>query len=381
MKKVLIITGSFAIGGSRSSLNALLSVLDPKQVQVDVFSREHIGPLMDKLSNCTILPENVWLSHRVYNGNVIQKIVCKVLYMLRGVMQTLGVDMFKVYNCIGGKQIGSDKYDAVIGFDETLPRFVSYIPAKKRITWLHCDYRRHAQRMDETKYYDKIDNIVCVSKFAKDTLLEVLPQYESKAVVIRNAINIEDIINKSKEVSDQEFLKLRKQKWETGIFTLISIGRLDPVKQFEKIPAIAAEVKKLLAGRCNFQWLIIGGGNDVVRDEIESEISKHDVAAEVKLLGMRSNPYPYLSLSDLYVCTSSSETFSYTIHEGLALKVPFLCNTFPSASESVHVGHEGYILPITEMPSKIVELMYNPLNIRECTISNSQLLSDFKNLI
>ena len=46
---------------------------------------------------------------------------------------------------------------------------------------------------------------------------------------------------------------------------------------------------------------------------------KHGVCDEVKLLGMQSNPYPYLAKSDLYVCTSSSETFSYTIHEFVSL--------------------------------------------------------------
>ena len=162
---------------------------------------------------------------------------------------------------------------------------------------------------------------------------------------------------------------------------MISIGRLDQVKQFDKIPAIAAEVKKILRGSHDFQWLIVGGGNELVKRDIESEIKKYDVANEVKMLGMQSNPYTYLGKSDLYVCTSSSETFSYTIHEGLALKVPFICNTFPSASESVHVGKEGFIMPIEEMPQKIASLIINPIKIDDCTISNDQLLRDFYNLI
>lgn len=377
MKKILIITGSFAIGGSRSSLCSLLSVLDPQKVEVDVFAREHIGPLMDNMPNCRVLPENVWLSHRIYKGNIIKRLLCQILYVARGVFQKAGIDLFKLYNYIGGHQIGSDKYDAVIGFDETLPRFVSSLPAKKRITWLHCDYRRHAQGTDQTMYYDRIDKIICVSKFAADTLLEVYPQYKDKVEIIRNAINIEDIIEKSKKVNDN----VNRLFEDTTKFTVISIGRLDPVKQFEKIPAIAAEVKNLLKGSHAFQWLIIGGGNNSVKSEIEFAIQEYHVADEVKLLGMQSNPYTYLAKSNLYVCTSSSETFSYTIHEGLALKVPFLCNTFPSASESVQVGKEGFILPLSDMPTKIVELMDNPMHISECTITNNELLEKFYNII
>ena len=376
MKKILIITGSFEIGGSRSSLYSLLSVLDPNKVQVDVFARERTGPLMDSMKNCKILPENIWLSHRILKGNKIKQSVCRILYYLRGAFQILGLDLFKYYNYIGGKQIGSDNYDAVIGFDETLPRFVSCLPAKKRISWLHCDYRRHAHGINETSYYKKIDTIVCVSKFAQDTILEVLPQFKEKTVVLHNAINIENIVAKSKKTKPEVECIFEDKK-----FTMISIGRLDQVKQFDKIPAIAAEVKKILRGSHDFQWLIVGGGNELVKRDIESEIKKYDVANEVKMLGMQSNPYTYLGKSDLYVCTSSSETFSYTIHEGLALKVPFICNTFPSASESVHVGKEGFIMPIEEMPQKIASLIINPIKIDDCTISNDQLLRDFYNLI
>lgn len=377
MKKILIITGSFEIGGSRTSLCSLLSVLDSKKVNVDVFAREHVGPLKDNLHNCRILPENIWLSHRIVTGDLASKCICKLLYYLRGSLQKIGVDLFKLYNFIGGKLIESYKYDAVIGFDETLSRYISFIPAKKRIIWLHCDYRRHINGEDETRYLNKIDRIVCVSKYAEETLLEVFPQYKDKTIVINNAINIEDITTKSLLYypdADRLFEDDKK-------FTLISIGRLDPVKQFEKIPAIAFEVKRLLNGSHKFQWLIIGGGNESVKSIIVDETEKYGVRDEVKLLGMQSNPYPFLAKSDLYVCTSSSETFSYTIHEGLALEVPFLCNTFPGASESVHVGKDGIILSLDEMPMKIVELMHHPLKVKGCTITNDKLLNDFYNLI
>lgn len=379
MKRVLIITGSFGIGGSRTSLSSLLSVLDSNIIQVDVFARERFGPLKNQMANCKVLPENLWLSHRIYEGNKLQKYLCLVLYYLRGVLQYLGIDLFKLYNYIGGKQISSDKYDAVIGFDETQSRYLSAIPAKKRIIWLHSDYRRYVNGRNESKYYDKIDNVVCVSKFAKEAFVAVLPQYESKVVIIRNAVNIEGIVEKSKLVTPE----IEQLFFHNGakLFTMISIGRLDHVKQFEKIPAMAAKVKERLGNGARFQWLIIGGGDDSVKREIEYEIQKHHVEEEVLLLGEQSNPYPYLAKSDLYVCTSLSETFSYTIHEGLSLKVPFLCNNFEGASESVQVGNEGYVLPIADMPSKIVKIIKSPLHIGDCTISNEELLETFYNLI
>ena len=379
MKRILVIIGSFAIGGSRSSLYSLLSVLDAQKVQVDVFARERIGPLMEIMPNCRILPENIWLSHHIYEGSRLQKWLSMVLYFLRGSLQRLGLDLFKLYNSIGGKQIKSDAYDAVIGFDEMQARYISYLPAKKRIVWLHCDYRRFINGHDEAKYYERIDHVVCVSRFAKEAFLSVLPQFEPKVVIIRNAINVEDIVAKSKLVTPEVECYFPHDYEKT--FTIISIGRLDPVKQFEKIPAIVADVKRRLDGKLSFQWLIIGGGDADVKRMIEKEIETYHVNGEVHLLGAQTNPYPYLAKSDLNVCTSSNETFSYTIHEGLALQVPFLCNDFQGASDSVHGGQEGYIMPLAEMPAIIAKLINSPMHIGACTISNDELLSKLYNLV
>lgn len=379
MKNILIVSGSFSIGGSRTSLCSLLSVMDSNKVHVDLFVREKKGPLKASFVNCTILPENVWLSYKVFEKGFIIKIMCYILYIIRGALQKVGVDMFKIYNYIGGKQINSEKYDAVIGFDETLTRFISFLPAKKRISWLHCDYRRYAKGIDESKYFKRVDRVVCVSKFARETIVEVLPQLQNKIVIIRNAINVGDIVTKSKMKSSNVELFFSNEAKEK--FTIISIGRLEPVKQFDKIPSIAAEVKKILNNRHKFQWLIVGGGDDAVKKKIESEIYKNRVENEVKCLGMQTNPYPFLGKSDLYVCTSSSETFSYTIHEGLALKVPFVCNDFPGAFDSVQVGNEGFILPLSEMPQKIAYIISHPMIVNECTITNEHLLDVFYNII
>lgn len=378
MKKILIVINDFSVGGTIACLESLLSVIDSNRVKCDIFARQKSGALISRFANYTILPENIWLSYKIIEGNIKQKIFSRFLWFIRGVFEILGIDMYKLYCGIGGKQVGTNHYDAVIGFDETLPRIISSYPAKKRISWLHCDYRRHVESTSEAKYFRKINFIVCVSEFAKHSFVEVLPEFEYKTVVIRNAINIKDIRLKSEQVTPEvdSFFKEDEKK-----FTLISIGRLDPVKQFEKIPALAFEVKRLLKGTHKFQWLIIGGGNDRVKSEIENEIEKYGVCDEVKLLGMQSNPYPYLAKSDLYVCTSLSETFSYTIHEGLALKKPFLCNAFLGASEAIQVGQEGFVLPLVDMPNKIYELICHPLVIRDCTISNDEILEKFYGLI
>lgn len=367
------------IGGSRTSLHSLLSIVNPNIAKIDVFVRDKKGALLNKMPNCTILPDNIWLSHRIYNGSLIARMLCYLLYYFRGCLKHFGVNLFRLYGFIGGKQIHSEEYDIVVGFDETMTRVVCNYPAKKRAVWMHCDYRRFVKGTKEKSYFKKNDNIVFVSEFAKHAFLEVFPEYESKSIVIPNAINVDYIIDKSKQTTP-EIEALFSDK-DSNPFTIISIGRLDPIKQFHKIPAIASEVKSILCGVKKFQWLIIGGGNNVVRSQIESEIEKFNVGNEVKLIGMQPNPYPYLAKSDLNVCTSLSETFSYTIHEGLVLKIPFLCNTFPYAASSIKCEGGGFIIPLDDMPMKIVELIHQPLTINSCIISNDEVLDCFYKLI
>jgi glycosyltransferase involved in cell wall biosynthesis len=161
--------------------------------------------------------------------------------------------MYVLYHRIGGKQIHSDEYDAVIGYDESMARLISYFPAKKRINWVHCDYKRFAQGRDETKYYDKIDTVVCVSTFVKGVFSEIYPRYAEKVFAIHNVINVEDIRKKAQENIDDK-------RFTIDAYTIVSCGRLDPVKQFSLIPRLAAQLKEKKTKP--FKWYIIGGGND-----------------------------------------------------------------------------------------------------------------------
>lgn len=357
-----------------SSLYSLLSVLDPDKIQVDIFSRVHSGPYYQRMPNCTILKENIWLSHTVYERSILAKIATKVLLAIRKVLEPFGVDMYALYHRIGGKQIHSDEYDAVIGYDESMARLISYFPAKKRINWIHSDYRRFAQGRDETKYYDRIDAVVCVSNFVKGVFSEVYPQYAEKVFAIHNVINVEDVRKKAQEAIDDT-------RFTTDTYTIVSCGRLDPVKQFSLIPGLAARLKD--KGAKPFKWYIIGGGNDTEQQAIEAEISKHNVQDTVLILGIKKNVYPYIAKSDLYVCTSSSESYPMVVNEAKALLIPVISNNFPSAAESIRNGVDGVICTMEDMVGCLMGQMIQPLVIKENKYldETSSIYRSFKTLI
>lgn len=369
-KRILIIIGSFNIGGTIVSLNSLLSILDSQRVEVDVFARQKQGEYLNKLPNCHILGENLWLSHSIYFKSAIVRYLNFFLLCIRKAFEKIGIDLSTLYNFIGGKQVGTDKYDAIIAYDETLPRYVCYMPAKKRISWIHCDYRRHAVGKDESKFYDRMNYIVCVAESMRKVFVDIYPQYVDKTVAIHNVINVEDIVEKSN-------LPIDDGRYSTGSFTIVSCGRLDPVKQFALIPKIASKIKTKTD--IKFKWYIIGDGGEKLN--IEKAISQYNMHDTVIMLGKKSNPYPYMAKANIYVCTSSSEAHPLVVNEARALQVPVLCNTFESAYESVEDGRDGYIVPIESMPEKIAEMMASPLVIEKCYLNNGETLQKIYNIL
>lgn len=359
-KRILIVVGSFSMGGTISSLRSLLSEIDTDRIQVDLFCRLWKGDFKGIIPNCNILRENIWLSNRMTESCLVSKFVNFFLWTVRKSFSFLGVDLFRLYCKIGGKQIGSEKYAAIIGYDETLAQFTSSLPARKRINWIHCDYRRYANGRDESRYYDKIDTIVCVSEFAKSIFNGIYPQFKGKTVAIHNVINVEDIVERSRQPIDDTC-------FDTSAFTIISCGRLNPVKQFSTIPSIAKEIVRLTDK--TFKWYIIGDGNE--RENIEREIIENGISESVILLGKKSNPYPYMTKADLYVCTSFSESFPLVVNEAKALRVPVVCNNFPSAPESIIDGKNGIITTIDKMPGIIAGMMDCPIVIQDYKSENT----------
>lgn len=372
--KVLVVISSFGMGGTISSLYSLLSILDKRKVSVDLFSLVHDGEYYGRLPNCRLLDENVWLSYSIVHKGFFSKLFMKFLWTIRKMMELLYIDMFSLYGYIGGKQIHSDQYDAIIGFDEGLARIICKYPAKRRINWIHCDYRRFAKGRNESKSYNKIDAIVCVSDFARKIFSNIYPQFSNKVYAIHNVINISDIQKKSVEpVSDSRF--------NNDKYTIVSCGRLDPVKQFSKIPLLASNLKKL--GAVPFIWYIIGAGDRTEEDLINREIHKHHVTDCVVMLGMKTNIYPFLLKSDLYVCTSSSESFPMVVNEAKALFVPIISNDFPSVYESVRDGIDGYVCTLENMPRCILNQMNHPLAVSKENYwnENEEIIVKFMNLL
>lgn len=347
-KEILVIISSFRWGGINVALQSLLKQIDPEEIKVDIFVMVHSGNYENKFDNCTILPKNYFVDALIDHAR-LKSGVTKLVSGGMKVLNRLTKDRFQhwVFKVVGNRLAKQKHYDAIIGWHEGVPTtFVSHIDHPNKIAWIHCDYANYTDTPYEREYYNKLQTIVCVSEYTRGTFLCFYPELESRTKCIYNVLDVEGIKAKALEPVTDDF--------KTDKFTIISVGRVSPVKQFSKIPEIA---RKVVDAGCDFLWYILGPTYPGAEyDSLMANLDRYDVGDYVKLLGGKDNPYPYIAKSDLLVSTSLSESWGYTINEAKVLGIPAVSTDWGAAKESIEDGKDGYIASLPELHSPIITM-------------------------
>lgn len=343
--KLLFVIPEYSHGGTNKSLENLLNFIDKEKYDVSVFSLYEDGGRLYKDIFAPYVVKKSLIYHLFHDNKVTRK--------LMGILIKFSSKMN--FNWLYKKEAKrlQEKYnfDTVIAFQEgTSTEFVSYMDmCNKRIAWIHFDYAMLKDKVNlrsRMTYYDKYDQLICVSKAALASMLDVQPEYKSKSTYVYNLIDADIIRNKARQIENTSFDK--------NVFNILSIGRFVSIKQFHMIPAIAKKVK--CRTKKHFCWYIMGTGE--MYDTIVDNIISNDVQDCVKIIEAKDNPYPYFRQADLHVCTSTHESFSYTIAESKILHVPVLCNDF-SVAEEVVDDSTGWICNIYDMAYKISAIINN----------------------
>jgi glycosyltransferase involved in cell wall biosynthesis len=193
--------------------------------------------------------------------------------------------------------------------------------------------------------YKKADKIICQSNFMILELNTLFNIPKEKCICIYNPVQFE--ISK----------KLTKSNQNSEVYPkLISIGRLDAVKQFhlviEKIPDW---IKKYP----NLHYTIIGDGPE--RNHLEELIEAKNLSKYVSILGYIKNTQPYLMNSDCFILSSKYEGLPNALLEAFTYKIGLLV-----------LNHKGGIIEVME-ECKLSHLICDELNLEE---KNLKTLSD-----
>lgn len=350
-KKILFVIPDFYIGGTNKSLENLLLLIDSNIYEIRIFSLYEDGDFYykEKVFKPYLIKKSFF--YRLFHDHFWFRKFSTLVSLLFRCNASRLLHKFEI-NRIQKKE----KFDTVIAYQESSATIcVSMLRnCSNRIAWVHCELRYWLQdlvkgrKLEEAGDYSKYDKIICVSESARQSFLSLYPQLSDKVMFIYNSVDDNHI----KELADDVKVNV---PFSDNTFNILSVGRFSPTKQFDLIPKIVSELKKITSKP--FCWYIIASTEECLQDMLE-KIEKYDVSREVILLGAKDNPYPYFKKSDLFVCTSESESFSYVIAESKVLHVPVLCNNIPVAKEVVS-DEEGWICSIADMPETLSRIIEN----------------------
>ena len=305
-------------GGAEKVLINILKKLDYSKYAVDLCLIINKGVYIKEV------PGEICLSY-LFPNRFTFRIVKKVSSIIKS---------FLFFSLIVNHKIKKE-YDIEISFLEgPTIKIHSLLKTKsKKITWVHCNLKlkRWWENLftleDAQIAYKSIDKIVFVSNDAMrqfNLLFEDIPAVKE---VLYNPINKQEIIAKASH------FPVTKSK-----LTLVSIGRLQPQKAFDRLLRVA---RKLKQDDLDFEIWIIGEG--YLEKQLKALVSLLKLEENIKFLGFKENPYPYLNSADIFVNTSITEGFPLVIAEAICLGKAIVATDVTGSSEILDEGKYGML--------------------------------------
>ena len=336
-KNIIFVSTALWIGGIESALVNLLNSIDYAQFNVTcliTYNYTDMAHRIPKECNLIIADRDTPISfkepykyaklfhllEKPQNASSLRLLIWKILcFLFKGLEAHLYAGYVK-------KQMSDKKFDtAVIYSDVTAETAVKGINAEKFLMFYHHGAMR---KVYHDKYgYKKSKNIIAVSQSQADALKDFRPHYKNKIIAINNIIDVDDILSRSKEKPLTEYPE--------DAFNIVSCGRLSQEKGMD----IAIDACKILVdnGYTHIQWWIVGGGP--VENALREQIRKLDLENHIHLLGMQSNPYPYILNSDLSVQPSRFEGHSVAIMESKILGKPIVATKSAAKEQITHMAN------------------------------------------
>lgn len=226
----------------------------------------------------------------------------------------------------------------VVSEASKMREFVSRCRHPGKIQWIHTDYTAwrelnewtRAVTKNDAKLYRRFDTIVCLNKSLREKFLTVYPQFAEKTIAVPNPVFRAEIRERAKAPLTVPV--------DESVCNLITIGRLEREKRYDRLLDIAAELQKRGFA---FRWYFAGDGP--LREEIERQLTERGLSGCVTLTGYMENPCPLLVRCRALVLFSEYEGTPVTIDEAKTLGVPVIANDVGGVREMLEDGRYGKI--------------------------------------
>lgn len=363
-KKLIFITEALWIGGIETALVNLLNRLDYNRFDVTCLVLRDSLDVADRITpQCRLI-----VSDRQHKVTFPKGYGCKRLYNImeepqnaakfrRLIWYALRIVFraaeAKCYASYVKKQLKGEHFDtAVIYSDRAAETAVRAVSADRFLMFYHHGAMR--REYHDAYGYRKADKVIAVSPALAEKLRAYRSKYADKIISVNNIVDIDGVREKG--------LDIPTVKFSADCFNIVSCGRLSHAKGMDI--AVDACAKLVADGFTGFHWYIVGGGPE--ESALREQIMRLGLEDCVSLLGMQSNPYPYIRCADLYVQPSRFEAFGLTIREAQVLAVPVLSTRTDGSAELISDGETGLLCEsdADSIAAAIIRL-YNAPKLRE----------------
>lgn len=321
MKKIAIVSKKYGNGGVEKVLVELLKNISYTAYSIDLY--------LPDVTTVSVYPSRVNI---IKMKSVIDEF--SLLYLIKHFIQVI----FALFNMVNNKYLHcngyikqlknnvysfykNDKnYDIAIAYDGPLGFSTFYtlynIKAKEKYFWVHGSIKGDGiPKKIIMNYYSRFDKLIFVSKATMNEFIETYPEFLNKVDYFYNFFDTEKILDKAACDINPSLIKFERD--DSIIIT--TVARLS----YEKGIDIAIEAaKKLHQVMPNFNWYIIGGGNEY--SNLIDLIRRYNLEDSVHLLNELDNPLPFVRKCDIYVQPSRTEGFCTSSFEAKILKKPII---------------------------------------------------------
>ena len=335
-KNLLFCSYDLNVGGIETSLVNLLNNIDYDKYNVDLMLEKNRGSLLNKI------PNNVKVfEYRVSeNKNVF---IRKMINLLKRISYiALNYKTYDFSCCYATYSLPCN--------------IISRYSSNNSCFYIHTNYYmtfnediNKIKEFFDVRALDQFRKIIFVSNEMERDLCKIYPNIKNKSEVINNIINSDLILDASNKNIDIEKSKDKK--------LFVFVGRIDEEsKRFSRLIKMFSILKNKVK---NIELWIVGNGKDY--EYVQELIKKYKLNNDIKMLGEKSNPYPYMKLSDYIILTSDYEGFPVIYNEAIALNKKII-TTIDVSDDYIKIPNNfGYIVSKdeNEMATQIEDILKN----------------------
>lgn len=251
------------------------------------------------------------------------------------------------------------------------------VKAKLKLLVCHGDFlaNKYDVKFFKKEFIPVYDYIVTLSNPLKKQLVDLYPEFKNKFVVIPNFAATYDI----KKLSLEQDIKFKDD-----CINIISASRLTELKGIMRSLSVFKQLKN---EGFKFCWYILGEGEQ--RPQIEEYIKTNNLDDCVKLLGLKSNPYPYMKAADILYLGSYHESYGLVLVESMILGRPVITTKTASAEEVVDKNfgwicdnnEDGIFNAFKDIFSDSKKLKEKTKNLKDYEYDNKSIKQKYDDLI